>query len=55
MKDQAWSTGDEIKVVLVDSKGEVNIAQMNFFSICWLRVILQKFSAQVCYFKLLHP
>lgn len=25
MKDQAWSTGDEIKVTIVDSKGEVRV------------------------------
>ena len=25
MKDQAWSTGDEIKVVLLDTKGEVSV------------------------------
>lgn len=30
MKDQAWSTGDEIKVVLVDSKGEASITTVNF-------------------------
>ena len=35
MKEQAWHVGDEMKVVLIDSKGEVS---GNTYWVMWLQV-----------------
>ena len=46
MKDQSWYSGDEMKTVLLDTKGEVTHLFIHFFS--FIIICHRKFAPALC-------